>query len=105
LNSAKSDGLRFDPSSWRDQSILKFIAMKRSFAMSPDDRFIAFGNVDSTAFIIDLASGRIVNRLQGHSGVVYALDFSPDGKLLATAGADRSVCIWDAVTGKLLQEN
>ncbi|HCA82445.1 MAG TPA: hypothetical protein DEP18_01565 [Flavobacteriales bacterium] len=104
LNSAKSDGLRFDPSSWRDQSILKFIAMKRSFAMSPDDRFIAFGNVDSTAFIIDLASGRIVNRLQGHSGVVYALDFSPDGKLLATAGADRSVCIWDAVTGKLIRK-
>ena len=33
-----------------------------------------------------------------------AITYSPDGKLIATAGGDRRVCIWEARTGKLLQD-
>ena len=34
---------------------------------------------------------------------VSALDFSPDGSLLASAGRDSCVHIWDAITGNLLK--
>ena len=36
-----------------------------------------------------------------HDDTIGALAFAPDGRTLASGGDDRSVCLWDAATGKL----
>src|SRR5262245_19423422 len=51
------------------------------------------------------ASGGVAQEfatLKGHSGWVGAVAFSPDGQRLATASADHTVKVWDAVSRKLL---
>src|SRR5262249_27312890 len=40
-------------------------------------------------------------RFQGHRGAVNAVAFRPDGKQLASGGADRMVRLWDVATGEV----
>jgi WD40 repeat protein len=62
-----------------------------SLALSPDGAVLAvahgtiMGSKDRDVVLLDTASGREIKRLQGHAGNVFALAFSPDGKLLASA--------------------
>ena len=40
------------------------------------------------------------NRLQGHEGTIYDIEFSPDGKTLVSGGLDKTIRLWDSETGK-----
>ncbi len=41
---------------------------------------------------------------EGHKSALWAAEFSPDGKTVATASVDGTLKIWDAATGRLLQD-
>ena len=50
--------------------------------------------------ILDAGSAREIWSLRGHIHVVGSADFSPDGRRLVTARADRTVRIWDLSVGQ-----
>ena len=55
---------------------------------SPDGRRAATGGEDQTVRLWDVASGRELLVLRGHTGNVSDVAFSPDGTCLASASYD-----------------
>lgn len=46
-----------------------------------------------------LSDGATLRHIKGHQDSLYAAEFSPDGKLVATAGYDRQIILWNASDG------
>jgi serine/threonine protein kinase/WD40 repeat protein len=84
----------------------------RNMVFSPDGARLAGLGAASpfveslTTTVHDLATGKLICRLEGNTSPVTHLAFSPDGKRLATCTSDQGdrseVKLWDAATGREL---
>lgn len=70
-----------------------------------DGKSMATAGNDGSIVIWDATTGKLLHTLNGHkggdSGGVSSLNFSSDGRFLASAG-DKVVRLWDRATGKLV---
>ena len=74
-----------------------------SIVFSPDGRVLAAASrQEGTVTLWDTATGQIRTMLKGHEKGIESLAFSPDGKSFATASSDRTVKLWNFVTGEQL---
>lgn len=76
----------------------------RDARFSKDGRRVVTASDDHTARIWDAGNGRLLAKLEGHTGVVGQAEFSPDGDHVITAGWDGSAILWDAGHGRILNK-
>jgi len=67
------------------------IAFHPSLGMRP---LLASCSADATVRLWDANSGQALCTLTDHTWEVRCLAFSPDGKLLASGGLDKRICLW-----------
>ena len=60
---------------------------QRSFAVS--------GSEDGSLFVWDVQSKAILQRIEGHDGVVLGVDTWPEGELMVSVGLDQTVRVWE----------
>jgi WD40 repeat protein len=68
-------------------------------AFRPDGAVLASG-FDPQICLWEVATGKLQQRLSGHTGMISALAFSPDGGTLASASYDQTVQLWNAQRGQ-----
>ncbi len=81
-----------------------------AMALSTDGRWLAVGGFMNPECrgrcgeirLYDFATGNLLALLEGHSDVVQRLVFSPDSKLLLSAGADFDAIIWNVESRAVL---
>ena len=74
----------------------------RAVVFSSDRQIITAGQ-DKNIKIIDIATGKIVKTLSGHTNLINNLAIAPASDLLVSGSYDNTVNLWQISTGKLLR--
>jgi WD40 repeat protein len=78
--------------------------MVEDVAFSPNGKTLAMASYTGNVHLWDVASGKVLDPLEGHSSAVTAVAFSPDGRTLASGSVDQTVRLWNVATrNELLQ--
>ncbi|HET9909004.1 MAG TPA: WD40 repeat domain-containing protein [Anaerolineales bacterium] len=77
----------------------------RTVAFTPDSAVLASAGGNDQDFAVrlwDVGSGLSIGKLEGHTGIVWGVAFSPNGQMLVSVSSDKTAKIWDWNTATLL---
>jgi WD40 repeat protein/serine/threonine protein kinase/tetratricopeptide (TPR) repeat protein len=78
--------------------------MVEDVAFSPDGKTLALASRQGSVQLWDVAEGKLLRALKGHSSAVVAVAFSPDGRTLVSGGTDQTVRLWNVETRRELMQ-
>ena len=84
-------------------STLTSIPTKNNFtfmSVSDDEKYVAYGLENNDTAIASVENGEVLKRFSGHSQQVKFVDFSKDGKYLASSSFDSTCIIYDLEKGE-----
>jgi WD40 repeat protein/serine/threonine protein kinase/energy-coupling factor transporter ATP-binding protein EcfA2 len=71
------------------------IQMNGAMAFSPDGQTLAIGEVNGALMLWDVANGQHLRTYFSHSDWISDIEFSGDGRFMATASFDRQAVVWE----------
>lgn len=74
---------------------LRIIARTWWLALSPDGKILASTDNANSISLWEIATGRKIDELSGHTGTIWSLAFSPDAKTLASGEQGNTILTWD----------
>jgi hypothetical protein len=91
-----------DKATLKERATLQVHAKVLCLAITPDGRTLATGYWDGNVNLKlwDLPTGRERATLKGHRQLVHGVAFRGDGKILASAGWDGTVRLWEVATAR-----
>ena len=69
-------------------------------SVSADEKYVAYGLENNDTAIASVENGEVLKRFSGHSQQVKFVDFSKDGKYLASSSFDNTCIIYDLERGE-----
>jgi WD40 repeat protein len=77
----------------------------QNLRFSPDGKYLATAGLqDNQVVLWEVATGKLMRKFHGHSGAIYEVSFSHNGRLLASASKDGTAQVWDVSTGNLVSK-
>ncbi|RXH58895.1 WD40 repeat domain-containing protein [Granulicella sibirica] len=92
----------YDSTTGKVTMLTEYKSGTRALAFSPDGKQLAVASQDRTVTMWDALTGQRLSALDEPTGPVFAIEYSADGKRMATAGP-HIVEVWDRKTGRRQQ--
>lgn len=92
--------INYDITSMWEYYIANALEKKNNLALSPSQKYILKGKVDSSFVAINLETGRIDKVFRGHKKTVLDFNFINEGKQILSADESGEVILWDFETQK-----
>jgi WD40 repeat protein len=99
LNQRDKGGITYDPNSYWDSHIAKYLRFKNDILISRDNKTLLKGKFGSKVKQWDIATGKTEMEYVGHEKAAVCYQFSADGKKLLTGGGDGKIILWNVEKG------
>ncbi len=102
LNHRDKGGLMYDPNSYWDSYIARYVRYKNNLLLSRDGKSLLKGKFGNKVKNWDIATGKTNMEFVGHEKAALCYQYSRDGKKLLTGGGDGMLILWNAERGDTL---